>query len=66
MSYTVGIIIISDRAYSGERKDGCIDVFEATLDNRFKIEDKAIVAKLFFLLHLAEIRFLNPFQHQRK
>ncbi len=43
MSYTVGIIIISDRAYSGERKDGCIDVFEATLDNRFKIEDKAIV-----------------------
>lgn len=44
MSYSVGIIIISDRAYSGERKDGCIDVFEATLDNRFIIEDRAIVS----------------------
>ncbi len=44
MSYTVGIIIISDRAYSGERKDGCIEIFETTLDNRFQIEDKTIVS----------------------
>ncbi len=33
MPYSVAIIIISDRASSGEREDGCIPVFCAALDN---------------------------------
>lgn len=31
MAYSVGIIIISDRASSNERKDACIPVFESVL-----------------------------------
>lgn len=31
MSYQVGIIILSDRAFSGEREDGCIPVFRELL-----------------------------------
>lgn len=43
MKYSVGIIIVSDRAYSGERKDGCLEIFNATLDERFTIENRTIV-----------------------
>lgn len=31
MGYQVGIIILSDRAFSGEREDGCIPVFRELL-----------------------------------
>ncbi len=44
MPYSVGIIIISDRASRGEREDGCIPVFKETLDNRFEISETAIVS----------------------
>jgi len=44
MSYSVGIIIISDRASRGEREDGCLPVFKETLDNRFEISESAIIS----------------------
>lgn len=44
MPYTVGIIIISDRASKGEREDGCIPVFQKTLDDRFQISETIIVS----------------------
>ena len=44
MSYSVGIIIISDRASRGERQDGCLPVFKQTLDNRFEIVESVIVS----------------------
>jgi molybdopterin adenylyltransferase len=31
MSFTVGVIIMSDRAFDGRREDGCIPVFEELL-----------------------------------
>ena len=43
MRYSVGIIIISDRAFSGEREDKCQDVFEKTLDSRFNITGSIVV-----------------------
>ena len=43
MSYSVGIIIISDRAYSGEREDKCLDVFKNEIDQRFEIVDNLLV-----------------------
>jgi len=44
MKYSVGIIIVSDRAASGERKDECLPVFYATLDNKqFTITETDII-----------------------
>lgn len=43
MSYTVGIIIVSDRATSGERPDGCLPVFRKLLDDRFAIVATEII-----------------------
>lgn len=43
MSYSVGIIIVSDRAFSGERQDTCLDVFKKHLDDRFTISESIIV-----------------------
>jgi molybdenum cofactor synthesis domain-containing protein len=43
MSYSVGIIIVSDRAYSGERDDKCIEVFEKMLNDKFEISNTHIV-----------------------
>ena len=44
MPYSVGIIIISDRASRGEREDGCLPVFKEALDDRFEIIDSKIVS----------------------
>ncbi|HDL01462.1 MAG TPA: MogA/MoaB family molybdenum cofactor biosynthesis protein, partial [candidate division Zixibacteria bacterium] len=44
MPYSVGIIIISDRASRGEREDGCLPVFKQTLDSRFEIVESVIVS----------------------
>lgn len=44
MSYTVGVIIISDRVSAGERQDECLPIFENTFDNRFKIAEKKIIS----------------------
>ncbi len=44
MPYSVGIIIISDRASRGEREDGCLPVFKETLDDRFEIVESKIVS----------------------
>jgi molybdenum cofactor synthesis domain-containing protein len=42
MPYSVGVIIISDRAYRGKRKDSCLEVFQRTLDNRFEIIESTL------------------------
>lgn len=45
MSYSVAIIIISDRAASGERKDECLPAFKTVLQNtEFEIAHTAIVS----------------------
>jgi molybdenum cofactor synthesis domain-containing protein len=45
MPFEVGIIIISDRASTGEREDQCIPVFKSLLDSdRFEIAETAIVS----------------------
>lgn len=44
MNYSVGIIIISDRAASGERKDECIPVFQEMIDtSKFTIVDTVVI-----------------------
>jgi len=43
MPYSVGVIIISDRAFSGERRDDCLDVFKKSLDDRFTLSESVIV-----------------------
>lgn len=43
MSYSVGIIIVSDRVFSGERQDNCLDVFKKYLDDRFTLSESLIV-----------------------
>jgi molybdopterin adenylyltransferase len=44
MKFSVGIIIVSDRASTGEREDGCIPVFKSSLnDSDFSIEHTDIV-----------------------
>jgi molybdenum cofactor synthesis domain-containing protein len=42
--YRVGAIVLSDRAASGERADGCIPVIREVLGERFRIEDERILA----------------------
>ncbi len=45
MNYTTGIVIISDRAFSGERHDECIPVITELLqDQPFEIVETAIVS----------------------
>lgn len=45
MPFDVGIIIVSDRASTGEREDQCIPVFRAVLDAaRFEIGEAVIVS----------------------
>lgn len=45
VKYTVGIIIISDRAASGERADGCLPVFEEILpEDTYEITGRAIIS----------------------
>lgn len=45
MSYTVGVIIMSDRAASGEREDGCLPVIRAAIkDTEFSIAESLIVS----------------------
>ena len=44
MPYSVGVIIISDRAYNGTRQDGCLEVVKDTLDKRFIISESKIVS----------------------
>lgn len=44
MKYTVGILVISDRAFSGERPDQTLPCFEKALaGNSFEIRESAIV-----------------------
>lgn len=44
MKFTVGVIIVSDRASNGEREDQCLPVFQSSLDAaRFDIAKTAIV-----------------------
>jgi molybdenum cofactor synthesis domain-containing protein len=40
----VAAIVLSDRAASGERPDGCIPVIREALGTRFRIEDERILA----------------------
>ena len=42
--YTVGIIIVSDRAYAGDREDGCLEVFTKKLPDKFSIINSKIVS----------------------
>jgi len=44
MMFTVGIIVVSDRAFRGERPDACRQAFtEALADSDFEITDSTIV-----------------------
>ncbi len=44
MSFQVGIIILSDRAFSGEREDGCIPVFRELLtEPDYEIAEAVII-----------------------
>lgn len=42
--YRIAIIVLSDRAASGERADGCIPVIRETLGAAFFIEDERVIA----------------------
>ena len=42
--YRVAVVILSDRAASGERADGCIPVIRATLGAAYTIEDERVIA----------------------
>jgi len=42
--YDVAAIVLSDRAASGERADGCLPVINAGLGPRFRITDERIIA----------------------
>ena len=45
MNYTVGVIIISDRAASGEREDGCLSVIRAAIENtEFSIAESMVIS----------------------
>jgi molybdenum cofactor synthesis domain-containing protein len=42
--YRIAIIILSDRAASGDRPDGCIPVIRAGLGEAYSIEDERVIA----------------------
>lgn len=42
--YSVGVIIVSDRAYSGDREDGCMKVFSEILPEKYNIVESKIVS----------------------
>ncbi len=42
--YRVAAIVLSDRAASGERADGCLPVIRAALDARFRIDEERVLA----------------------
>jgi molybdopterin adenylyltransferase len=42
--YRIAIIILSDRAASGERPDGCIPVIREGLGDAYSIEDERVIA----------------------
>jgi molybdenum cofactor synthesis domain-containing protein len=45
MSFSVAVIIVSDRAASGERADGCLSVFQSFLDDDvYSLEESTIVS----------------------
>jgi molybdopterin adenylyltransferase len=43
-AYRVAIIVLSDRAASGERPDGCIPVIRETLGAAYVIDDERVIA----------------------
>ncbi len=58
--YKVGIIIVSDRAFSGERQDGCLPVLEDCLpDTKFSIVKTEIVPDESIVLGMALERFID-------
>ena len=42
--YRIAVIVLSDRAASGERPDGCIPVIRETLGAGYSIEDERVIA----------------------
>lgn len=42
--YRIAVIVLSDRAASGERPDGCIPVIRAELGEAYTIEDERVIA----------------------
>jgi molybdopterin adenylyltransferase len=42
--YRVAVIVLSDRAASGERPDGCIPVIRESLGDAYAIEDERVIA----------------------
>ena len=42
--YRVAVIVLSDRAASGERPDGCIPVIREALGAAYTIEHEAVIA----------------------
>jgi molybdenum cofactor synthesis domain-containing protein len=43
-AYTVAVIVLSERAASGERADGCIPVIRETLGAAYAVEDERVIA----------------------
>jgi molybdopterin adenylyltransferase len=59
MSYTVGIIIVSDRSYTGERKDECVDAIESAFDERFNMTESVIVNDNPEMIEDALVNFIS-------
>lgn len=58
--YKVGIIIVSDRAFSGERKDACLPVFTECLpESRFSIVKTEIAPDESIVVGMALERFID-------
>lgn len=58
--YKVGVIIVSDRAFSGERQDACLPVFEQCLKgDRYSIVKTEITPDESIVLGMALERFIE-------
>ncbi len=58
--YNVGVVIISDRAACGERKDTCIPVFKMHLDDdEYKLVETAVVPDDIEVIHAAIDKMLD-------
>jgi molybdopterin adenylyltransferase len=43
-AYTIAIVVLSDRAASGVRADGCIPVIRETLGDQYTVTDERVIA----------------------
>jgi molybdenum cofactor synthesis domain-containing protein len=64
LKYSVGIIVVSDRAHSGERKDESIPIFKSILSrDRFSIEESIVIRDDRDLIAATLTSFINKEYH---